>query len=350
MRRMHKSNLTTEQKAEIINLYVNKKISIKNLSKMYPAPVKIISDLLKNNQIKVVSNPPIIFTESQKAFIISAYVNKEIPITDIANNLGHKSSTIWNKLKQWNIQIRPYYPNQYDIDENYFEEINTEEKAYFLGLIWADGCLMENKNLILLSLQEKDVDILYKFKKSLKFEGDIHIAKRNSGFSPETRQRMGLIRFANKKMASDLKKLGLTGNKSLTIGYPKIPDKYFIPFIRGVIDGDGCLMYRKEKSGRSRFSLELVASKPFIIEVLPLFKKFGMEFNVSKKMEHHKIYTMANGNKINIVKFLDTLYKNHNNICLDRKYQKYLLMKRDLIENPVNPKYITNKNHTVCFD
>ena len=55
---------------------------------------------------------------------------------------------------------------KYNIDETFFDVIDTEEKAYFLGLLYADGCNATNRNAVILSLKEDDKEILEKIKQS----------------------------------------------------------------------------------------------------------------------------------------------------------------------------------------
>ena len=53
------------------------------------------------------------------------------------------------------------------INEHIFDTIDTEEKAYWLGFMYADGCIYSKENRIELSLQDLDVNHLYKFAKFL---------------------------------------------------------------------------------------------------------------------------------------------------------------------------------------
>ena len=52
---------------------------------------------------------------------------------------------------------------KYNFNEDYFEKIDTEDKAYFLGFIVADGCISSKFNRI--SIIQKETDILYEFKR-----------------------------------------------------------------------------------------------------------------------------------------------------------------------------------------
>ena len=66
-----------------------------------------------------------------------------------------------NKVERKNKVIR------YNFDENYFESIDTEDKAYFLGFIVADGSVNSISNVI--QITQKEPDILYEFKRPFLF-------------------------------------------------------------------------------------------------------------------------------------------------------------------------------------
>ena len=53
-------------------------------------------------------------------------------------------------------------------DEHSFDVIDTEEKAYWLGFLYADGNVSNTKNEVGITLQSSDIKHLYKFKTFLK--------------------------------------------------------------------------------------------------------------------------------------------------------------------------------------
>ena len=86
-------------------------------------------------------------------------------ITEIARNYNISAPTVWYWLKKRGIKIRG--KRKYKIIESYFDEIDTKEKAYFLGLLYADGynyTAGKNKHF---SLSLVDTDVLILFKKQL---------------------------------------------------------------------------------------------------------------------------------------------------------------------------------------
>jgi len=122
-------------------------------------------------------------------------------------------------------------------NENYFEKIDKPEKAYFLGLIFSDGCVeTEKRKRLIIKLHKKDVEILEKFKKSIEFEGSVWFSKKRD---------MCEISLSGKKLIEDLSKYGLIQNKTKKLQYPEID--YEIDFIRGYFDGDGCIRVKHDK-------------------------------------------------------------------------------------------------------
>jgi hypothetical protein len=104
--------------------------------------------------------------------------------------------------------------------------------AYAVGLIATDGCLSPDGRH--LELTSKDIQLLETFKGCLNLKNKI--GSKTSGFSNKRYHR---IQFSNVALYRWLLQIGLTPNKSRTIGKLKIPRKYFFDFLRGVFDGDG---------------------------------------------------------------------------------------------------------------
>lgn len=141
---------------------------------------------------------------------------------------------------------RPRPNNAYDIDEDYFKKINTEDRAYFFGLIATDGYIgkhIDNK-CIRLELKAEDKHILDTFRKCLKTKKPISKIKRKNKF------KLTKIKYfysyslsvMNVKMRQDLIDKGIANKKSYTLKFPTkkiIPIKLMRHYIRGVFDGDG---------------------------------------------------------------------------------------------------------------
>jgi len=162
-------------------------------------------------------------------------------------------------------------------NEDYFEVIDTPEKAYFLGFIFADGCLINNpkeyRYKLVIKIHNKDEDMLKRFISLLDSEVEIWRSKNRD---------ISEVGFSSKKMINDLKNLGIHQNKTYTIEYPKIDEKLEKHFLRGYFDGDGCIRINKDKRDQSkRGDLRIVGGSVKFIQTLNerMGKLFGVNVN-----------------------------------------------------------------------
>jgi hypothetical protein len=105
--------------------------------------------------------------------------------------------------------------------------------AYIVGLIATDGSLSKDGRHI--SFTSKDAQLINTFKKCLGIKNKIGL--KSSGFGG---RKYPYIQFGDVNFYKWLLGIGLTPNKSRTLGELKIPNKYFFDFLRGHFDGDGC--------------------------------------------------------------------------------------------------------------
>lgn len=135
---------------------------------------------------------------------------------------------------------------RYKLTDCIFNKVNTQDTAYWLGFLYADGCVIENNKVIQLNLSEKDMLHVETFRDFVGSTHPIRIqAAVESGFAGGS---MCKIAFRSEKMYNDLVKLGCTPRKTNDIRIPfnKIPKGLVRHFIRGYFDGDGCVHVRKD--------------------------------------------------------------------------------------------------------
>lgn len=186
---------------------------------------------------------------------------------------------------------------KYTIDKDYFENINTEHKAYWLGFLWADGCTASGA--ITMELQARDKDHLDKL-----------LDQIFSGNKPELKEKDGCViaYISGKKLVSDLSKLGF-GLKDNRRNVPNISEELLPHFIRGYFDGDGDFESKSQVfriAGRTIFLENL-------IEVLPVnCSNCRLEINKNEKSSRIIFKSASRENIINY------LYKNAT-IFLERK-------------------------------
>ena len=199
-------------------------------------------------------------------------------------------------------------------DNTIFEKIDSEEKAYWLGFLEADGCLHsgEGDYRIELGLKEEDYHHLEKYRD---FIG------KNNKISHRNGTNSYRFNFRDKKVHADLIKLGCTPQKSLTLQFPtnqQVSDKLLLPFLRGYFDGDGSFWYE------NKFGLNILSSKDFLNGLKQRYIPFsGLNIYPIHYDRPDKGQRIQTGNKQLINQFLNDIYSNAN-IYLDRKYHKYL--------------------------
>lgn len=155
-------------------------------------------------------------------------------------------TSVNNILKVYNIPRRTLKEarNNYlkrTLNENFFHEIDSPEKAYWLGVMFSDGYINETHeytNYMGISVQIGDKAWLERFRDDLNYSGDVNVYKQTVGYAVGSEYARLLI--GNNQLVEDLKSYGITSNKSYEDLH--MPDINFKDdFIRGLFDGDGSL-------------------------------------------------------------------------------------------------------------
>ena len=245
------------------------------------------------------------------------YLNNNISLTKLSKMFKIDRGNFSKFLKNNGVEIINKQ-NQQTIIGNYFEKIDSEEKAYWLGFMYADGNVSKNSNNIEISLKPGDINHLRKFAKTINFTNKISVSN--------TRCRLC---FANKQMKQDLINNGCIPAKSLILKYPKINNNLIIHFIRGYFDGDGCITFNQNKHHRPTISI--------------LGTKDTLDY-ISKNLTGHVKKLRGNhGSDVTFVleytgqlsrDLLFKLYEN-SNIYLDRKFERFSLLKLALQDRKV---------------
>lgn len=156
----------------------------------------------------------------------------------LASMFGCSEVTIRSHRHSANI-FRTRGRRRYSLNERFFENIDTEHKAYALGFIAADGAIPDNGRSVRIELHAKDEHILRDIRDAMGSNASIKHRPIIDGFP--NRGPYKLIYFSSKKLVSDLAKQGITPRKSLTLQYRTLDPKIERHYIRGLLDGDGCV-------------------------------------------------------------------------------------------------------------
>ncbi len=272
-------------------------------------------------------------TPKETQNIVNLYEIDKLSTPDISKKIGYCPSTIYNILKSQNVKFRDKTDchKWYEIDNNYFSIIDTEEKAYFLGFLYADGYLNDNKGTTTLQLHKDDMEILIKLNKCIKSTRPllfVNCSKYNEKYGKNNSDAYRLV-ITNQVIFKDLKKLGLFQKKSLTLKFPnesQVPNNLIRHFIRGYFDGDGNLTGYFPSRGKGKHfqcGIAILSTIEFVTKLCDFSKtEVGISTCITKRFKDEtNNYNFVISGNLNIVKFLEWIYKD-SNIFLKRKYNK----------------------------
>lgn len=205
---------------------------------------------------------------------------------------------------------------KYPFNQQLMDNINTHEKAYILGLLWADGCNHTQRNVITLSLKYPDKHILEEIMQIFEYQGKIYEYESSN-------QR--ILTLCSSHLSKKLEEYGMIKNKSLVLKFPTIiPSNLINSFILGYFDGDGSVF----KKG-NRCMINFAGSKDVLENIQKVLKRNCNLIN--KKLNKNKsIFTVTYGSQEECLKIKNFLYKDCK-IFLNRK--------RDILDNCSFVKY-----------
>jgi len=233
---------------------------------------------------------------------------------------------IRKELGKRNIQRRSYSENnrRYNRNSHYFDKIDTQNKAYILGLLFADGNNHIEHNAITLSLQEEDGYILEFVKKELEYEGPIRFKPLHE--KNENYKNQYILCINDPYMSKHLEKLGVVNAKSLKVIFPDyIRMKFINHFVRGYFDGDGCISVNAS-SGKPRVSI--CGTYEFCERLSCIIHSMNGTCSIyhPKQCTNKNTYTLNIEGYNSVNNFMEWLYYDAE-FKMERKYQKYLSIK-----------------------
>src|SRR6266446_1171781 len=171
---------------------------------------------------------PFKWTSEQVHDIIAAYELGE-SVTSIAARYGTSQQVIGPLLKRHGVRLRPHYESvrRHTCNYAYFHRVDTEEKAYWLGFLTADGCITTGDR-VTVHLAAEDCGHLFKLKASLGASQTVSRGRRSCSLT-----------ICSPEMAADLAAHGLLPHKTFSTRAAHIPSWLARHYWRGVLDGDG---------------------------------------------------------------------------------------------------------------
>ena len=207
-----------------------------------------------------------------------------------------------------------------EFNEKYFDHINTSDKAYWLGFLYADAYNCDMSNTVGITLQGKDKEHLKKLAKAVSLPEEKVIRKTtNAGHD------ICNLNLYSQYMSNILTKQGCPRAKSFIITYPK----WLLPelnrhFIRGLFDGDGCLTFRVIQN---EWKWSIVSTKRSCEKIQEiLLNTLGISVSIYYISKTNKnTYNLETSGNEKIYAIMSWLYDGSNEeIRLERKYNKFL--------------------------
>ena len=282
-----RSKIKIDEKLEslIIMDLLNDEIRMSNVHKIYNVPEYSVKEIRIKHSIPVRDWKKL--PQSKVRKIIESF-SRTGNGAKTAKELEMPVVTVNKCLRENGIKAKVHCKRKFNLNDDYFEKIDSPQKAYWVGFIAADGCLYQKDNtkVIKIAIQERDRTVLEEFKKDILFEGNIAFFKMKKG------QNILTVAPYSIKMFDDLGKIGLFPRKSLELMFPtfdQIPEKYIIDYIRGYFDGDGSVgdYARKERPNSKKYCVQFCGTKEFLESLRNYLNSIGIIFNTKLNKRHN---------------------------------------------------------------
>lgn len=260
------------------------------------------------------------YWQSEKANLIRLYQEENRRIPEIARMYHVCESTIRNQLKGFGIHIKrgaeARYNAKYNVNMHFFDQIDTEEKAWVLGFVLSDGHVSK-KGHLMFAVQEGDIDILEKIKSAMQADAPI-TRKSNSPYY--------IFNISSEFLCRRLREIGLNNQKTEWFDFAKllsnVPEELRHHLVRGMFDGDGSIrIYKYPYFKKHSYHFGYTGIKPvcdFIQGYFALGTKMADEGN--------GYWTCVSSNHSVILNAYDKMYRDAT-VYGNRKHNTYFQMK-----------------------
>lgn len=260
-------------------------------------------------------------TDIQKLEIGNLY-KQGLSSVILADKYNWSDSGIRKILEKLGIKRRGLFEatRKYTLKVNYFDKIDTQEKAILLGLLMADGNVYNTHIAIL--LQERDKDILEFFKREIEYNGPLYFYAKEK--IKKAKQNYFKLKVTSKQMIPKLLIYNIVPNKSLITIFPhNIPKEFWRGFILGVFLGDGSISISKKRKGDCTFSI-CGASLEFLEQIqVILMKECLLSKTKIYKKKDKNVYKLAYSGRQQCIRIYNWLFNNIQ-IPLFRKQKKFM--------------------------
>jgi len=240
-----------------------------------------------------------------KDWLYEKHCIEKLQLVEIADIANTSFDTISRRMREFEIpvDVNIRRPTKYSYNQNYFSEIDSSDKAYWLGFINADGGIEYEQEKsssstirLKIHLAKKDINHLHKFLDDIESNVPVKTGKTYLKATDKYYDYARVVLYS-KKICDDLIDQKIKVNKSTNEQPPLITDKELIRhYIRGYFDGDGSFNYwYSEFHNKWNCSFNVIGSRE-IVEYISNFieQELGISSNVRKNGEIYRI-DISNG-------------------------------------------------------
>ena len=258
------------------------------------------------------------FTKEQELYIINSYKSGKSK-NALRKEFNVSESVIKRILTKYDIPVRQVQQankRKFDINDNYFD-IETPNMAYILGFWAADGNIHSSENRMDLELNVIDTEILEKIRAEIESERPIKQYVCQNGYTKSK------LYFWSSHIKKQFIEYGIVPNKTYSPDFHapyKLDRKYWIDYIRGFFDGDGCV----KKGNSLTFELNSI-NLQFLTDIqnfLHTNYNIQLELSIAHARPNEKILYRLYCYGNNARKIYNILYTPHS-LYLKRKYDKW---------------------------
>lgn len=314
---MSKAKILKEQYDEIVELYKNG-MSQRKIATMYNVSKATIQSVLVKCDANGLGTAYIKIKPEDELSVCDMYLSGKSTV-EIGKMFNCSNHTVACVLEKHGIDRRH---RKYAINEHYFDSVDTPNKAYILGFLYADGYNNYEKRLVSLKLQDRDVGILEAIRKEIGVELPLMFEDYHNNYHSkfDTRDQYQLSLYSA-HISKTLKDKGVVQAKSLILQWPTfLQDDLYSHFLRGYIDGDGHLSPKPYD-----YHVEFLSAYDFCVGAIEYIERtLGVNCRlIADRYENGITSIVYISHKDQVKLFLDWLYKNAD-LKLKRKYDIYI--------------------------
>ena len=299
-----------------------------------------------------------ILTEEQILELIELYDVQRVGLCNLSKQFHTGQDKIKAILQEHNIHVRTHRESkfQYPFNENYFDNIDTPDKAYFLGFIYADGFIIKNhekgRGHDILGITLAETEPLEKINRYIECDKPI-FSFIQDGYKEDS-QKYRLI-FPSDHLVKSLEKWGCTERKTFTIKFPTfLPEDLVHHFIRGYFDGDGSVFRHIVKNNGKEYNnlgVTICGTESFLTDLICAAKlpENGLYKEYRRETDCCEIKLASN---IRCLNFYHYMYNDAKDLFLTRKRKKF----ENFIEERGSETIIDSLNqnnkddyHSLCY-